>query len=83
MPIIRLCGFSCLWKAYLVRGKYSLASRVAERERGPRELRGLPQLVAHQPIAIDGAGAESSAEGAVGIEPGPSNGNDGARASTD
>ena len=37
--------------------------------------------MAHRPIAIDGAGADGSAEGAGGGEPGPSNGHgcDGAR----
>ena len=36
--------------------------------------------MAHRPIAIDGAGADGSAEGAGGVEPGPSNdhGGDGA-----
>ena len=41
---------------------------------------GLLQLMAHRPIAIDGAGADGSAEGAGGVEPGPLNdhGGDGA-----
>ena len=36
--------------------------------------------MAHRPIAIDGAGADGSAEGAGGVKPGPSNdhGGDGA-----
>ena len=53
------------------------------RGRSPNSLRterGLLQLMAHRPIAIDGAGADGSAEGAVGVEPGPSidHGGDGA-----
>ena len=46
------------------------------RDRSPKSLRterGLFQLMAHRPIAIDGAGADGSAEGAGGVEPGPSN----------
>ena len=46
------------------------------RGRSPNSLRaekGLLQLMAHRPIAIDGAGADGSAEGAGGVEPGPSN----------
>ena len=37
-------------------------------------------MMAHRPIAIDGAGADGSAEGAGSVEPGPSNhhGGDGA-----
>ena len=33
--------------------------------------------MAHRPIAIDGAGADGSAEGAGGVEPSPSNDHDG------
>ena len=46
----------------------------------PRTERGLPQLMAHQPIAIDGAGADGRAEGAGTAEPGLStdHGGDGA-----
>ena len=42
--------------------------------------RSLVQLIAHRPLAIDRAGADGSAEGAGGVEPGPSNdhGGDGA-----
>lgn len=46
------------------------------------EQRGLLQLVAYQPIAVDGAGADGSAEGAVGVDPDPSNDHGGVGAST-
>ena len=53
------------------------------RDRSSNSLRtkgGLLQLMAIRPIAIDGAGADGSAESAGGVEPGPSNnhGGDGA-----
>ena len=40
-------------------------------------------LMAHQIIAIDGAGADGSAEGAGGVEPGPSNDHGGCGACID
>ena len=46
------------------------------RDRSPNSLRterGLLQLLAHRPIVIDDAGADGSAEGSCGVEPGPSN----------
>ena len=39
--------------------------------------------MAHRPIAIDGAGADDSAEGAGGVEPGPSNDHGGDEARID
>ena len=39
--------------------------------------------MAHRPIAIDGAGADGSAEGAGGVEPGPSNDHGGCGACID
>ena len=39
--------------------------------------------MAHRPIAIDGAGADGNAEGAGGVEPGPSNDRGGDRACID
>ena len=45
-----------------------------------RTERGLLQLMAHRPIAVDGAGTDGSAVGAGGVEPFPSSshGGDGA-----
>ena len=40
-------------------------------------------LMAHQIIAIDGAGADGSAEGAGGVEPGPPNDHGGCGACID
>ena len=55
MPTIRLLGFHCLRKAYLVGGEHSHVRPCAESET-KREPRGLLQLLmVYQAIAIDGA----------------------------
>ena len=54
----------------------SYGASISPRQEPKTSLRmetGLLQLMAHRPIAIDGAGADGSAEGAGGVEPGPSN----------
>ena len=54
-------------------GLLSYGARSSPRQEPKLAERGLLQLMAHRPNAIDGAGADGSAEGAGGVEPDPSN----------
>ena len=63
-------GFIVCRKACFVRGTHFPAAGAQTR----CEQRGLLQLMAHRPIAIDGAGADGSAEVLAALnQPGPSN----------
>ena len=65
-----------MYLGFFVRRLVSYGARISLRHEPKNSLRterGLLQLMAHRPIVIDGAGADGSAEGAGGVDSGPSN----------